>query len=36
MITYALSGWLYNYNHFSNYWYDIFPEIQEMRIRRPR
>ncbi len=36
VITYALSGWFYNYNHFSNYWYDIFPELQEMRIRRPR
>ncbi len=35
-IAYALSGWFYNYNHFRSYWYDIFPELQEMRVRRPR
>ncbi len=35
-ITYALSGWFYNYNHFSNYWYDIFPELHGMTIRTPQ
>ncbi len=35
-VAYTLSGWFYNYNHFRNYWYVIFPEIQGMPIRTPQ